>query len=125
MFNIKNIKNWSDTLLKEDNNDSDKLTDVKHVERKWRMKARREEEDRRKAEAVIKVVEVLWFVSWPMVSFSFHSIVVLISYLVCVPMTGYIVCFFLTLLTLFLLNYDSMPFSLTIRRSNTLLLIFA
>ena len=83
MFNIKNIKNWSDTLLKEDNNDSDKLTDVKHVERKWRMKARREEEDRRKAEAVIKVVEVLRFVSWPMVSFSFHSIVILIFYLVC------------------------------------------
>ena len=35
MSNINNIKNWSDMLLKEDNNDSDKLTDVKHVERKW------------------------------------------------------------------------------------------
>ena len=57
MSNIYNIKNWSDVHLKEDDNDSDELTDAKHVERKWRVKARREEEDWRKAEAARKAVE--------------------------------------------------------------------
>ena len=57
MSDINNIKNWSDVHLKEDDNDSDELTDVKHVEQKWCIKARREEEDRRKAEAVKKAAE--------------------------------------------------------------------
>ena len=57
MSNIYNIKNWSDAHLKEDDNDSDELADAKHVERKWRAKARREEEDWRKAEAARKAVE--------------------------------------------------------------------
>ena len=57
MSNINNIKNWSDALLREDNNDSDELANVKHVERKRRVKVRREEEDRRKVEAVKKAVE--------------------------------------------------------------------
>ena len=57
MSNINNINNWSDALLKEDDNDSDKLTNAKHVKRKWHAKARREEEDRRKAEAVKKAAE--------------------------------------------------------------------
>ena len=57
MSDIKNIKNWSDVLLREDNNDSDELADAKHIERKRRTKARREEEDRRKAEAAKKAAE--------------------------------------------------------------------
>ena len=59
MSDIYNIKNWSDAHLKEDDNDSDELADAKHVERKRRAKARREEEDRRKveAEAAKKVAE--------------------------------------------------------------------
>ena len=57
MSNINNIKNWSDALLREDDNDSDELANVKHVERKRRVKVRREEEDRRKVEAVKKAVE--------------------------------------------------------------------
>ena len=50
MSDIYNIKTWSDAHLKEDDNDSDELADAKHVERKRRAKARREEEDWRKAE---------------------------------------------------------------------------
>ena len=57
MSNINNIKNWFDALLREDDNDSDELANVKHVERKRRVKVRREEEDRRKVEAVKKAVE--------------------------------------------------------------------
>ena len=59
MSDINNIKNWSDAHLKEDNNNTDELTDAKHVEQKWHAKARREEEDQRKAEAEAarKVVE--------------------------------------------------------------------
>ena len=59
MSDIHNIKNWSNTHLKEDDNDSDELADAKHVEQKRHMKARREEEDWRKAEAEVakKVVE--------------------------------------------------------------------
>ena len=57
MSDINNIKNWSDALLKEDDNNSNELTDVKHVERKRRTKARREEEDWRKVEATKKVAE--------------------------------------------------------------------
>ena len=59
MSNIYNIKNWSNAHLKEDNNNSDELANVKHVEWKQCAKARREEEDQRKAEAeaVRKVVE--------------------------------------------------------------------
>ena len=57
MSNINNIKNWSDALLREDDNDSDELANVKHVERKRCVKVRREEEDRRKVEAVKKAVE--------------------------------------------------------------------
>ena len=53
MSDINNIKNWSDAHLKEDDNDSDELTNVKHVERKRRAKARREKEDWRKAEAEV------------------------------------------------------------------------
>ena len=51
MSDINNIKNWSDVHLKEDDNDTDELADVKHVEQKQHAKARREEEDWRKAEA--------------------------------------------------------------------------
>ena len=57
MSDINNIKNWSDALLKEDDNDSDELANAKHIERKWRMKARREEEDQRKAEVAKKAAE--------------------------------------------------------------------
>ena len=59
MSDIHNIKNWSDAHLKEDNNDSDELADAKHVEWKRCVKARREEEDRRKVEAEVakKVAE--------------------------------------------------------------------
>ena len=57
MSDINNIKNWSDALLREDDNDSDELADAKHVEQKRCAKARREEEDRRKVEAVKKAVE--------------------------------------------------------------------
>ena len=57
MSNINNVKNWSDVLLKEDNNDSNELANVKHVEQKWCVKARREEEDWRKAEAARKAAE--------------------------------------------------------------------
>ena len=57
MSNINNIKNWSDALLREDDNDSDELANVKHVKWKRRVKVRREEEDRRKVEAVKKAVE--------------------------------------------------------------------
>ena len=57
MSDINNIKNWSNVLLKKDDNDSNELADVKHVERKWCTKARREEEDRRKAEMTRKAEE--------------------------------------------------------------------
>ena len=57
MSDINNIKNWSDALLREDNNDSDELADAKHVEQKRCAKARREEEDRRKVEVAKKAVE--------------------------------------------------------------------
>ena len=57
MSDINNIKNRSDALLREDDNDSDELADAKHIERKQRAKARREEEDRRKAEAAKKAAE--------------------------------------------------------------------
>ena len=57
MSDINNIKNWSNVLLREDDNDSDELADAKHVEWKRRVKARREEEDWRKAEAAKKVAE--------------------------------------------------------------------
>ena len=57
MSDINNIKNWSNALLREDDNDSDELTDAKHVEQKRCVKARREEEDRRKVEVVKKAAE--------------------------------------------------------------------
>ena len=50
MSDINNINNWSNVHLKEDNNNTDELTDAKHVKQKRCAKARREEEDRRKAE---------------------------------------------------------------------------
>ena len=57
MSDINNIKNWSDALLREDNNDSNELADAKHVEQKRRAKARREEEDWRKVEVAKKAAE--------------------------------------------------------------------
>ena len=59
-----------------------------------------------------------------MVSFSFLFIIELIFFLVYVSTIGYIVYFCLILLTPFLSNYDSMPFSFTTRRRDSLLLIF-
>ena len=53
MSDINNIKNWSNAHLKEDNNDTDELTNMKHIEWKWCVKARRAEEDQRKAEAEV------------------------------------------------------------------------
>ena len=53
MSDINNIKNWSDAHLKEDNNNTDGLTNMKHIEWKWCVKARRAKEDRRKAEAEV------------------------------------------------------------------------
>ena len=50
MSDINNIKNWSDTYLKEDDNDSNELTDAKYVEWMWCVKVRREEEDQRQRE---------------------------------------------------------------------------
>ena len=57
MSDINNINNWSNALLREDDNDSDELANPKHIERKRRAKARREEEDWRKVEAAKKAVE--------------------------------------------------------------------
>ena len=42
MSDINNIRNWSNAHLKEDNNNSNELVHVKHVERKWCAKARME-----------------------------------------------------------------------------------
>ena len=57
MSDINNIKNWSDALLKEDDNNSDELADAKHIKWKQHAKVRMEEEDQRRAEAARKVAE--------------------------------------------------------------------
>ena len=50
MSDITNIKNWSDAELKEDNNNPDDLSTAKFNELRWHVRAKKEKEDRRKAE---------------------------------------------------------------------------
>ena len=51
MSDITNIKNWSDAELKEDNNNPDDLSTAKFNELRWHARAKKEKEDRKKAEA--------------------------------------------------------------------------
>ena len=76
--------------------------------------------------SIYSVLELLRFVSLPMVSSYSLCIIELIFFSVCSHMIGYIVCFFWTLLTLLLLSYNpTLSFLSYHQKGYSLLLIFA